>query len=251
MNNIIFIEDSESYIIRSIADHLEKKGFKCIIIPWNMDEICKNAKAEDIVIAYVEDESEIPLNALQYLRDMTISNRYRLFFAGNNEDIDVIVEKYSFSDVSGRFCRPINANEVAERIAVATNNDPMMKRKHILVVDDSGIMLTTIQEWLGGEYRVSIVNSAMNAITFLNMNIPDLILLDYEMPGCSGPQLLEMLRADSRTEKIPVIFLTGKDDAESVQRVLALKPAGYLLKTMSKEYIIEQVHVFFGKLCEQ
>lgn len=248
MNNIIFIEQNESYIIRSIAGRLEEKGFKCTIIPWNVDAINKKAEFNDIVLAYIEDEAEIPLSALQFLRDMTISNRYRLFFAGYDEDIDEIVEKYSFSDVAGKFCRPINANNVAEKIAVAVGNDPMLERKHILVVDDSGTMLTTIQEWLGGDYRVSIVNSAMNAITFLNKNIPDLILLDYEMPGCSGPQLLEMLRSDSRTEKIPIIFLTGKGDAESVQRVLALKPAGYLLKTMSKEYIIEQVNLFFSKI---
>ena len=248
MNNIIFIEESESFIIRSIADILVKKGVNCNIITWNVDEINKSIEAEDIVIAYIEDESEIPFNALQYLRDMTISNRYRLFFAGYDDDIDSITEKHSFSDVAGRFCRPINVNDVAEKIATAIDNDPMLERKHILVVDDSGTMLTTIQEWLGDDYRVSIVNSAMHAITFLNKNMPDLILLDYEMPGCSGPQLLEMIRTDLRTEKIPVIFLTGKDDAESVQRVLALKPAGYLLKTMPKEYIIEQVHLFFSKL---
>lgn len=248
MSNIIFIEENESYIIRSIAKKLEEKGFHCIIIPWKVNEIYKNAELEDIVIAYIEEDSDIPLSALQYLRDMTINNRYRLFFAGHDDDIDAIVKNHSFSDIAGRFCRPINANDVADKIAAANDKDSMFERKHILVVDDSGTMLTTIQQWLDGTYRVSIVNSAMNAIAFLNKNIPDLILLDYEMPGCSGPQFLEMLRTDSHTEKIPVIFLTGKDDAESVQRVLALKPAGYILKTMPKEYIIEQVHIFFEKL---
>lgn len=251
MSNIIFIEENESYIVRSIAAKLVEKGFNCTIIPWEVDDINKNADLEDIVVAYIEDESEIPLNALQYLRDMTINKRYRLFFAGHDEDIDEIVEKHSFSDVAGRFSRPINVIDVAEKIVAAIDNDPMLERKHILVVDDSGVMLNTIQEWLSDYYRVSIVNSAMNAIAFLNKNIPDLILLDYEMPGCSGPQLLEMIRADAHTKKIPVIFLTGKDDTESVQRVLALKPSGYILKTMPKNYIIEQVHIFFGKMRDQ
>ncbi|MCQ2519041.1 MAG: response regulator [Lachnospiraceae bacterium] len=251
MNNIIFIEESESYIVRSISNKLEEKGFSCTTISWEVDEINKNADLEDIVIAYVEDESEIPVNALKYLRDMTISKRYRLFFAGHDDEIDAIVEKHSFSDVTGRFCRPINVVDVADKIVAVINSDPMLERKHILVVDDSGVMLNTIQEWLGDDYRVSIVNSAMNAIAFLNKNIPDLILLDYEMPGCSGPQLFEMIRADAHTKKIPVIFLTGKDDAESVQRVLALKPSGYILKTMPKNYIIEQVHIFFSKLRDQ
>lgn len=251
MNNVVFIEENDSFIVKSIVDILVKKGFNCNIISWNMDEINKNAGIEDIVIAYIEDESEIPLGVLQYLRDMTISNRYLLFFAGYDDDIDSIIKRHSFSDVAGRFCRPINVKDVADKIAAAIDDDPMLERKHILVVDDSGTMLTTIQEWLSDDYRVSIVNSAMHAISFLDKNIPDLILLDYEMPSCSGPQLLEMLRADSRTEKIPVIFLTGKDDADSVQRVLTLKPSGYLLKTMPKEYIIEQVHLFFSKLRDQ
>lgn len=251
MNNIIIIEESESFILKSISNRLVDKGYKCTTIPWDVNEIVNNVESDDVVIAYIDDESEISSSALQYLRDMVIGTKCRLYFAGHKEEIDNVVKRYNFLEVAGKFCRPINVDEVAEKIAVATDNDPMLARKHILVVDDSGTMLTTIQEWLGGDYRVSIVNSAMNAIAFLNKNIPDLILLDYEMPGCSGPQLHEMLRADSRTEKIPVFFLTGKDDAESVKQVLALRPEGYLLKTMPKEFIIERVNIFFSELREQ
>ena len=250
MNNIIFIDETESFIFKSIGNELIKKGFNCTTIPWDEDEIGKNIEPDDIVIAYIEDASEISSDILQSLSDMTVSKKCRLYLAGHSDDIDDVEEKFDFKEAAGKFCRPINANEVAQRIAAIAGNDPMLKRKHILAVDDSGTMLTTIQEWLGGDYRVSIVNSAMNALTFLSKNIPDLILLDYEMPGCSGPQLLEMLRADTRTAEIPVIFLTGKDDPENIQRVLALKPAGYLLKTMPREYIIEQVNSFFSKLGE-
>lgn len=251
MNNIIFIDETESFIIKSIGNELVKKGFKCTTIPWNVDEINNNIEPDNIIIAYIEDESEMPSDAMQNLNDLTVNTKCLLCFAGHNDDIDDVIEKYNFKEVAGKFCRPINANETAERIAAIAGDDPMLKRKHILAVDDSGTMLTTIQEWLGSDYRVSIVNSAMNALTFLDKNIPDLILLDYEMPGCSGPQLLEILRSDSRTEKIPVIFLTGKDDVDNIQQVLALKPSGYLLKTMPKEYIIEQVNNFFSKLREE
>lgn len=76
---------------------------------------------------------------------------------------------------------------------------------------------------------------------------PDLILLDYEMPVCSGQQFLEMIRAEVSTSMIPVIFLTAKGDKESVKSVLALKPAGYLLKTMAAEQIVESIDNFFEK----
>ena len=92
-----------------------------------------------------------------------------------------------------------------------------------------------------------MASSAAMAISFLATNKPDLILLDYEMPVCSGPQFLEMIRAEISTSRIPVIFLTAKGDKESVKSVLALKPAGYLLKTMNAEQIVENIDNFFEK----
>ena len=59
------------------------------------------------------------------------------------------------------------------------------------------------------------------------------------MPVTDGPQVLEMLMSDEETKGIPVIFLTGKDDKESVMSVLALKPEGYVLKTSGKNEIVK------------
>ena len=108
-------------------------------------------------------------------------------------------------------------------------------------------MLSTIKGWLDEKYRVTPVNSALNAISFLSKERPDLILLDYEMPACSGPQFLEMLRNDPNCSNIPVIFLTGRDDANSVRSVLSLKPAGYLLKSLPKEKIVSEIDNFFAR----
>jgi len=78
-------------------------------------------------------------------------------------------------------------------------------------------------------------------------NTPDLILLDYEMPVISGPQVLEMIRSETKVDDIPVIFLTGKGDRESVVKVLALKPDGYLLKSMERPKLIAAIDDFFEK----
>lgn len=84
-------------------------------------------------------------------------------------------------------------------------------------------------------------------MAFLGQNKPDLILLDYEMPICGGPQMMEMIRAEKSTAKIPVIFLTAKDDKESVQKVIALNPQGYILKSLPPEKIVSIVDNFFEK----
>ena len=102
-----------------------------------------------------------------------------------------------------------------------------------------------MQGWLAPRYRVTATRSGMQAITYIPEHTPDLILLDYDMPVTPGPQVLEMIRSEPNSAQIPVIFLTGKNDRESVVSVMRLKPEGYLLKSMSREDILASVDRFF------
>ena len=54
-----------------------------------------------------------------------------------------------------------------------------------------------------------------------------------------------MLRSDTETKNIPVIFLTGKSDKDSVMSVVSLKPEGYLLKTIDKRELLDKLEEFF------
>ena len=55
-----------------------------------------------------------------------------------------------------------------------------------------------------------------------------------------------MLRTQASTADIPVMFLTGKGDKESVMAVMSLKPSGYLLKNITKEDLRAKIHKFFA-----
>ena len=90
-----------------------------------------------------------------------------------------------------------------------------------------------------------MANSGLQAIKWLGKNKVDLILLDHEMPVTSGPQVLEMLRNDAETSSIPVMFLTGKGDKESVMAVVALKPEGYFLKNIQKDELLQKLDEYF------
>jgi CheY-like chemotaxis protein len=65
------------------------------------------------------------------------------------------------------------------------------------------------------------------------------------MPVTSGPQVLEMIRSDASTADLPVMFLTGKGDKESIMKVLALKPVGYQLKTITKDQLRKNIADYF------
>ena len=172
----------------------------------------------------------------------------KLFLVGADAEVKTVKQTIPEQLITGVLARPLNVKELVDLMNDAVSDLEMREaKKHLLVVDDDPIMLRTIKEWLSAKYNVTMVNSGMNAITYLAKNRPDLVLLDYEMPVCSGPQTLEMMRSEAATSDIPVMFLTAKGDRESVMKVLALKPEGYLLKTMKPAEIIEALESFFEK----
>lgn len=109
------------------------------------------------------------------------------------------------------------------------------EKKNILVVDDDPMMLKLIKEQLKDTYSVATAINSNIAFKFLEKKKTDLILLDYEMPGENGAQVLEKVRNNEATAQLPVIFLTGINDKEKIRKVLELKPQGYLLKPIDRD----------------
>ncbi len=120
-------------------------------------------------------------------------------------------------------------------------------KKNILLVDDSMVVLHAMEELLGKDYDIATAKSGLSAIRSITLNRPDLVLLDYEMPVCNGQQVLEMIRSEEDIADIPIIFLTATVDVESVKKLIALKPAGYLLKTLPPLEIKKNIDEYFKK----
>ena len=66
------------------------------------------------------------------------------------------------------------------------------------------------------------------------------------MPLVDGPQVFQMLRQEQATQHIPVVFLTGVGTREGVERVMALKPDGYILKSATKEKLLNYLREKIG-----
>jgi len=120
------------------------------------------------------------------------------------------------------------------------------RRRHVLVVDDDAIMLKTIKRNLEDEYDVATAVSGKIALKFLENKKTDLVLLDYEMPGENGADVLMQLRSRGQTKDLPVVFLTGISDKDKIQQVLALKPQGYLLKPVDREQLLAKIKEIIG-----
>ena len=119
------------------------------------------------------------------------------------------------------------------------------KRHTILLVDDDDDFLSLMSRWLKTDYAVTAVNSGKKALTALEREIPELLLLDYEMPDMNGAEVLRKIRANPKFSRLAVVFLTGTEDKENVRKAESLHPEGFLLKTMGKSGLLMGIAAFF------
>jgi len=106
-------------------------------------------------------------------------------------------------------------------------------RYKIVLVDDNQATLNQGKSLLQALYKVYTVQSALTLFENLEHDVPDLILLDVEMPEMDGFETIAKLKRDVRYKHIPVIFLTAKSDEESERRGFSLGAVDYITKPFS------------------
>ena len=111
----------------------------------------------------------------------------------------------------------------------------------ILVVDDDKTNLSLAQRILGPQYRIAAAGSGSAALTYLESHRPDLILLDINMPEMDGYEVMEKLRADPRTETIPVIFLTADNLAETEIKCFQMGAMDFVTKPFVPDILLSRV----------
>ena len=119
----------------------------------------------------------------------------------------------------------------------------MDKRKLIFLVDDDPTNLAVGASALEGQYDVLRLNSGERLLKKLEKSIPDLILLDVEMPEMNGYDVIKLLKGNPGTASIPVIFLTAKSDVESELTGLSLGATDYILKPFSPPLLLKRIEV--------
>lgn len=204
----------------------------------------------DRIHAYFPSSGEIKMkeeNLLTYDQFYRIFERQRpqsslLFDTGKGYFAFCVIAPHLLEDKEATAIKAENAvSEIKKYLRDSQGN----KKKKILVVDDSSVARQAMSDLLSKDYQVTLAQSGTSAIRCLTLNQPDLVLLDYEMPVCDGKQVLEMIRSEQEFAKIPVFFLTSRVDKEGVQKVMPLKPEGYLLKSLKPEEIKKNIDDYF------
>jgi diguanylate cyclase (GGDEF)-like protein/PAS domain S-box-containing protein len=113
----------------------------------------------------------------------------------------------------------------------------------ILVVDDTPDNLTLLSRILSNSgYVVQLADNGMSAIDSAIETIPDMILLDINMPEMDGYEACEKLKADARTRNIPIIFISALDETDDKIRAFQVGGADYIPKPIEIKEVLARVN---------
>lgn len=248
MDRVVFIAEKETFVVRVLEKKVVDAHKDCIFVKNTLSDVKEVLTNSCLVVLYIDDDTRIQEDVLRFLEVRMREDLGGFILIGEQVHINAIRKQIPEHYIYKAFVRPVNNEEFLGAVSeYFEKGDIDDYKKRILIVDDDPQYLSLIRQWLNGMYKISVANSGLQGIKYLGKNKVDLILLDYEMPVTSGPQVLEMLRSDEDTKDIPVIFLTGKSDKDSVMSVVGLRPEGYLLKSIEKEKLIEKLDEFFVK----
>ena len=99
-----------------------------------------------------------------------------------------------------------------------------------------------------GKMTVQIVGDPTAAIAAMTAFGPDLVLLDWMMPGMDGPALFRAMKQRPETSALPVVFITAKTTQRDMDELVALGAAGTISKPFSPKDLPEQLRAIWAKL---
>ena len=243
---VLIISATESFLAKSLTKKLEGAGLRTEFVHANIKALEGKLEKTDLIILFMNEELEETPDVVVYLKDIVQDKGIGLYLIGEDEQYEEISKVIPNQEITEWFKRPLDIDGLIKKVgAYLDENSGEKRKKTILIVDDDITYMRTVYEWLKGSYHVGMASNGVQAISYLTKNKADLVLLDYEMPIADGPQVYSMLKNDSDTGQIPIMFLTGHGDKESVMSVVELKPVDYLLKTIGKEKLLSKLDTFF------
>lgn len=237
---IFFIADAHRLVNQSLIRELNSANIKINLVSPDAEQV--KYIPDDTVNIMVSFSDSINYNILIQLKAKALKFGAHIYFVGKKQGVSIDEEEVLKKIPAAYFDLPLDLKRLMQMMEWYSR-----KRKRILVVDDEPMILKSIKSWLEDQYEVYMVSSGLSALDFIIRPPVDLILLDYEMPGLTGPDVLNRIRFQNETKNLAVIFLTAKDDKSSVMNALEQKPDGYMLKRQTPQEIKTNINNFFKR----
>lgn len=119
--------------------------------------------------------------------------------------------------------------------------------RKITLVDDDPTILDLYEKVLEKEFKISRANNSKDGFEMIKNDKPDLAMVDIQMPGLSGLDLIEKLK-DNNLLNFPVLILTNTVKDENVAKAIDMGAREYILKVQSTPaQILEKIKTYFDE----
>jgi len=246
---ILFVEGTHGMVNKGIINKLKEVGYSIICVPDDPAEILEHRYNANFWIYYPAGDPEHIHMISSHLAELCEDDNRTLFLVGDALDIAEARQIHNPDCIKAEYARPIDMDAfVDDMLSFSDMQYESSRTKTIFLIDDDLDFLTVTERWLREKYQVKSFRSGREALFYLNSTVPDLILLDYIMPGMDGFETMQEIRQIPCSHDVPIVFLTGQSDRENVMKILEKKPDGYLLKSMPKEALMDSLDRLFRDL---
>jgi signal transduction histidine kinase/CheY-like chemotaxis protein/HAMP domain-containing protein len=254
---ILLVDDSEPAIIQ-LSDVLQEGGYNTMIARNGMESIEKVTQTiPDAIILDLMMPGMDGFEVLKTLRENNLTanvpvliltakhiTKEELHFLKRN-NIHQLVQK---GDIKRNDLLKA-VEEMAFQDVPVTVASPSMDRQKpiILVVEDNPDNMITAKALLSDHYRVLEAVDGNEALLMTKLYVPNLILMDIELPGIDGIETFKIIRNDVRLQNIPIVALTASAMTTERETILAHGFDGYIAKPIEDNVFSETIkHILYG-----
>ena len=117
----------------------------------------------------------------------------------------------------------------------------MSEPKTIMVVDDTETNIDILVDLLADDYEIMVAMSGEECLETVEVQIPDIFLLDIMMPGMDGYELCRRLKSSPETKAVPVIFITAKGEIDDKLDGYEAGGVDYITKPIDPEFTLATI----------
>lgn len=238
---LIYIATVDAGLSGNLSFQLECQGYQvaCFQQLSALSEALKKLPPDALVLDQVMPDED-PAEHFRRLQQERQPPTYPLLFVSDEDTMDARLRAIRAGG-KAFFPKPIPFVHFIERLDLLTGREHVEPYR-VLIIDDSRTLAqyyATVLEHAG--MRTSIVGDPFDALSTISSFRPELILMDLYMPGCSGKELVELLRQYDDFLSIPIIFLSAEFDGDIQRKALQQGGDDFLTKPISADRLVQTV----------
>jgi len=240
--NILVIDD-DAETLDTIKLHLSEIANVTTVSNGRQAINYAHEQHPDIILLDIEMPVMDGFRTLTHLRNIKECINVQVIMLTGKSDKYSVMNSMAMG-IDGYLLKPVSKDILIDKVREVLQKEQQPQNlKTVLAIDDDMSYLKQINSLLQGHYNVIMINSAKLALDYLMNHVPDVILLDYQMPLYNGVTMINMIHQKENCQNVPFIILSGSLDQNAVLDFYPHNPVTYLTKPVSQEVLLEKIQL--------